>query len=135
VNFNKRRALIKRENAIKPAENKEEHKKRKSTKVKKKRYTKFFDVDNGDKLVDAIVEIAEAKQFKYKKSDEYFMVDVEIKNKGYETKIQMTVAKHPNAEARCISFENIEGSGELFKSAFKLFKKYLKRSFKYSGEQ
>jgi len=101
-NFNQRRTTIKRASLDKPEEEEDRgSKKRKTTKRKKeKKFTKFFDVGDGDDLIDAIVELSAKKGYKFEKSQEYYRVELTIVSRECETRILVNVAKNPNAESR-----------------------------------
>ena len=48
----------------------------------------------------AIVKLAKNKGYKYKKSDEYYRVEVTIRGSVEDTRILVNVAKNPNADSR-----------------------------------
>lgn len=128
--FTKRSRLLNR-----TVESEEEEATRKDSKNKKSRkFTKFFLVEDGDELVDAVVEIAAAKGYKFKKSEEYFRVILKAKEDGMEASVLINVVKKPEEEARCLEFVKMKGDKELFSSIFSKVRKELKRKFEVAQE-
>jgi serine/threonine protein kinase len=111
-------------------------KKRRTTKSKKnKKFTKFFVVSDGDDLIDAVVELAARKGFKFVKSEDYYRVELTINQAGTETIIVVNVVKNPEGESRCLEFIKRSGDKDVFSDIFNLFKKHCKGLFKYDKGQ
>lgn len=130
VNFSKRRKLLRKE------ESEEDNEKtRKATKSKKTRkFTKFFMVEDGDELVDTVIDVATAKGYKFKKSEEYFRVVLKAKEGNLETSVLVNVVKKPDAEARCLELVKMKGDKELFTAIYYRVKRELKKRFKAAAE-
>jgi serine/threonine protein kinase len=111
-------------------------KKRTTTKTKKnKKFTKFFVVSDGDLLIDAIVELAAKKGYKFIKSEDYYRVEVIVNHAGIETVIVVNVVKNPEGESRCLEFIKRTGDKDVFQDAFNKFKKHCKGIFEYDKNQ
>ena len=83
----------------------------------------------------AIVKLAKNKGYKYKKSDEYYRVEVTIRGSVEDTRILVNVAKNPNADSRWLAFILISGDKTIFDKAFLVFKKHCKTKFDYAKDQ
>mmetsp|Transcript_20806 Transcript_20806/g.24041 ORF Transcript_20806/g.24041 Transcript_20806/m.24041 type:complete len:422 (-) Transcript_20806:85-1350(-) len=111
-------------------------KKKKPTKSKKlKKFTKFFVADDGDQLVDAVVDISKKKGFKFVKSEDYFRVELTVNQDSSKTVLIVNVVKNPEGESRCLEFVHISGDKELFVKVFATVKKSCKKIFKYDENQ
>jgi len=111
-------------------------KKKKTTKSKKnKKFTKFFVCEDGDLLIDSIVELAAKKGYKFAKSPDYYRVEVTVNQGGIETVIVVNVVKNPEGESRCLEFIKRSGEKDMFLEAFAKFKKYVKGQFDYDKNQ
>jgi serine/threonine protein kinase len=91
--------------------------------------TKFYDVDNGDTLVDAAVDVAEEQGYKYKKSKEFYRIIIKIQDEGITTRVQVNVVKKPDEEMRCLELVKLGGDESAFKKAFDKFNEYLELNF------
>jgi serine/threonine protein kinase len=65
-----------------------------------KRYTKFFDTDDGDELVNLIIDFCRNKGYAYKKSPEFFQVEISMKSPGYNSSILANVLKKKKKDRR-----------------------------------
>lgn len=104
-------------------------KERKSSSKKERRFTKFMDVTDGDQLIDAVIAVAKKKLYEYKKSKDYFRVELFIGDGKLKTKILVNVLKHPNDNARCLEFLKLSGEKCIFDLVFKSMKRYCKDKF------
>jgi len=111
-------------------------KKRKTTKSKKnKKFTRFFIADDGDLLIDAVIEYAGKKGHGFKKSEDYYRVELFINKDGIENDIVVNVVKNPEGESRCLEFIKKEGDKDAFTDIFNMYKKHVKTCFDYDKEQ
>lgn len=86
-------------------------------------------VSDGDELIDAVVSVADKKKYKYKKSQDYFRVELTIGEGATKTNILVNVLKHPNEDSRCLEFLKLSGEKLAFDTAFKSVKRYCKDKF------
>lgn len=115
-------------------ENKEKKSKAKESK-KVKKFTKFFVVEDGDLLIDAIVEYAVKKKHEYVKSEDYYRVELKMEEKKEITKIVINVVKNPDGESRCLEFVLRSGNKEVFNKTFAVYKRHCKTLFEYEDGQ
>lgn len=110
--------------------------------------TKYYSVENGEVLIDLIVEIAENLGFKYKKSKNYFRISLKIvdslKSDSFHnietgehirtltdgqkltfSKVQVNVIRNHVNEGRCLEFVKLSGEDETIHRAFKIIVDYL----------
>ena len=98
--------------------------------AKPKKFTKFFDVKDGDDLINEIVMFCKDNEYKYHKSKDFFKVDLSIKQSGSRVRISANVLKKPNEELRCLEFVKESGSANLYEKVFSEVKRHLKKQFK-----
>lgn len=124
--FNQRKTMIQSKNKFDISKaQKGSSKKRKTTKSKKnKKFTKFFIADDGDLLIDSCVELAGKKGHGFKKSEDYYRVELFINRNGVENIIIINVVKNPEGESRCLEFIKKEGDKEVFSEMFNMYKKH-----------
>jgi serine/threonine protein kinase len=104
------------------------HKKKKNKPMYKK-YTKFFEVSDGDDLINAIVDVANKKGYGIDKSPDYFRVTLDAKNDKYEVSMTINVLKSPEEEKRCLEFLLNQGDKALFREIYGTCKKYCRVLF------
>jgi len=90
--------------------------------------TKFYQVEDGDELLDLAIKFAEYNKYDFEKSKEYFRAKINVDEIGEITKILVSILKKPEATERCIEFKMIEGNGYAFTKAFNDFCKFLSES-------
>lgn len=90
-----------------------------------KKMTKFFNVDDGDELLDRVVEYAKANGHKYEKSKEYFRLQVIVEKDNEEVCIMFSVLKKPDTSKRCLELKRLDGSQELFEETYQKISKAL----------
>jgi serine/threonine protein kinase len=95
----------------------------------KKKYTRFFDVKDGDELIDAVIEMAEKNNYSYEKSKDFFRVILTINNSDGNANITVNVLKSPDDNNRCLEFVFTDGDKSVFSEAFYKCKKFCKRKF------
>lgn len=110
---------------------KDSNKKRKATRRKQnKKYTRFYAVKNGDDLIDAVIKVSQQQSYKYKKSEDFFRVDITVTDDNDdEADITINVLKAPDEQMRCLEFIRVNGSRSLYESTFTVFKRYCKKKF------
>ena len=96
-----------------------------------KKYTKFFDVADGDQMVNAVVDIAKKKHYKFGKSPDYFRVEIEAEKDGNRVSMTINVLKAPEEEKRCLEFLLDSGDKLMFREVYETCKKYSKALFSY----
>lgn len=135
--FNQRKTMIQSKNKFDvPKAAKGSSKKRKTTKSKKnKKFTRFFVAEDGDMLIDAVVELAGKKGHGFKKSEDYYRVELFINKDGIENIIVVNVVKNPEGESRCLEFIKKEGDKDMFTDIFNMYKKHVKTCFDYDKDQ
>jgi serine/threonine protein kinase len=83
---------------------KQKHHHAKSTNSKvappERRLTKFFDVSDGDDLLNILLKFAEINGIAYDKSKEFFRAELQVEEIGQETSILASVLKKPNSDQR-----------------------------------
>lgn len=74
----------------------------KEQKLKKqhKKITKFYEMEDGDELVDTIIEFSRNRGYQYTKSPEYFQVEIAMNLPGYAAKIMANVLKKTKKNQR-----------------------------------
>lgn len=103
--------------------------KKKKNKPMYKKYTKFFNVSDGDDLINAVCDIATKKKYKIDKSKDYFRVTLDAKNDKFEVSMTINVLKSPEEEKRCLEFLLNRGDKALFREIYGICKKYCKVLF------
>mmetsp|Transcript_38585 Transcript_38585/g.38105 ORF Transcript_38585/g.38105 Transcript_38585/m.38105 type:complete len:235 (+) Transcript_38585:564-1268(+) len=91
--------------------------------------TDFYQVDDGDKLLNIAVKFAKKNRFKCHKSRTYFRVQIYVEEFGEETGILISILRKPNSEMRAIEFKKIAGDGITFKSTIGKLREYLDTFF------
>jgi hypothetical protein len=105
----------------------------KSKKIKK--FTKFFIVDDGELLIDALIEYAEKKKTEYVKSEDYYRVEIKYIVDKVATKTIVNVVKNPDGESRCLEFIMRSGDKAVFDKIFASYKKHVKTLYEYESGQ
>lgn len=107
----------------------------------KRKITQFFDIDDPEELLSAVIEVSNQRGYKVKKSDAFFnaMITVndcddylshsEPKSKNGEVIVTVSVLKHPKKNARALEFLLNIGDRAKFRSVFKTFKDCCKARF------
>jgi serine/threonine protein kinase len=134
--FNQRKLMIQSKGKFQISKGKKDKKKDKDKKSKKvKKFTKFFVADDGDLLVDAVVEYAAKKGHKFIKSEDYYRVELEVNKDGQSVSVVINVVKNPEGESRCLEFIKRSGDKDVFSYVFAAYKKHCKTVFKYDAGQ
>lgn len=97
----------------------------------KTRYTRLFNVTDGDEILDVVIDIASQKGYDYEKSDEYFQVTLFVCEKdGKSATITVHVLKsQKNVNSRCLKFMLTDGNTSVFNKCFAVIKKYVEENF------
>ena len=127
ADFSKRQKVLKKK--LKGKENKSPEK-QKANKKKKlpTKYTKFYNVEDAEELIDLVVEFAEEQKIDFEKSKEFFRVEMSHQSEDSKVNFLVNVLKKPENHKRCLEFvqTNSASTGEtdLFESIFKKFKSF-----------
>jgi serine/threonine protein kinase len=97
--------------------------------IKLKKYSKFFDVKHGDELIDALIEFAKSKSYKFKKSNEFFRVNIYTEAPLEPLHIIVNVLKKRKEPLRRIEFIKESGSVDAYQKVFCDIKKFLNQRF------
>lgn len=71
-----------------------------SVQKKNRKLTQFYEVKDGDELLDILIKFASDRRYKYEKSKEYFRAQFVAEEMGHEVCIQANVLKKPNSVKR-----------------------------------
>jgi serine/threonine protein kinase len=93
-----------------------------------KRYTCFFKVNDPEELVSVVVNFAKANNFSFLKHEEYYRVDLKIKENSERVHIVVNILKKADGDSRCIQLLKSSGSQDLFKNTYSLLKRFLSKS-------
>lgn len=138
TSFNLRKLKIQKLGNIQITKGKTENKAKKSKakeSKKIKKFTKFFVVEDGDLLIDAIVEYAVKKKHEFVKSEDYYRVELKLEEHKEMTKAVVNVVKNPDGDTRCLEFVLRSGNKETFDKIFAMYKRHCKTLFEYEKGQ
>lgn len=90
-----------------------------------RKLTKFYDVQDGDQLLNLVVRFAEDNGIKVEKSKEFFRLNLIVEEMGKETAILVNVLKKPNSNKRCLEFKKLDGDHSTFSKTFSDFEDYI----------
>lgn len=110
------------------SENKSTRKTKKSKAIKRK-YTRFFKVEDADELIDAVIDVAQQKGFGFTKSEEFFRVNLHVAEDQAHVEATINVLKAPDEDMRCLEFILDSGDRELFDTIFTICKRYCRSKF------
>jgi serine/threonine protein kinase len=131
--FLKRQKVLKNVLKRKGKENENTENAQKPKPAKKKKipmkYTKFYEVEDADLMVDTVVKCAQHLGIKYDKSKEYFRVELKAQKDKSEVHMLVNILKKPENNMRCLEFVKISGDLADFESVFKKFRSYCGRKF------
>jgi serine/threonine protein kinase len=99
------------------------------TEDKKERYTRFFNVEKGENLINSIVQFAKTKGYSFRKSSKYYRVDLSYIGSVLESKIEINVSRNIKGERRC-KFIHRVGLKADFYDIFSQFYDFLERKLK-----
>lgn len=137
--FEHRKSMIQNKEKFHLTKQKSMSKKNRKDKDKKakknKKFTKFFVVEDGDYLIDAVVELASKKGYKFLKSEDYYRVELIVNKLGIDTAVVVNVVKNPEGESRCLEFIKRSGDRDVFTEVFATVKKHVKTLFNYESGQ
>jgi len=90
-----------------------------------KRLTQFYEVSDGDELLNFYIRFAQDQGFKCEKSKEFFRAQIVVEVNNQETWILGSVLKKSKENKRCVELVKIDGSDEVFLQVFDAFEKYI----------
>lgn len=93
-----------------------------------KRYTCFFKVNDPEELVTVVVEFAKTNNFAFLKHEEYYRVDLKVKESSQKVHIVANILKKADGDSRCIQLLKLNGNQDLFINTYSLLKKFLSKS-------
>lgn len=130
ADFYKRHRILKKK--MKGKENKTPEKAKPSKKTKLPvKYTKFFNIEDPEYLIDLVVKFAKENKIDFEKSKEFFRVELKTEEDGTETNILVNVLKKPENSMRCLELvhTNFKSTGDkvAFESLFAKFKVYANK--------
>ena len=126
-NFSKRKRILKKKSKGKVTQNKTKESKKEVKSKTPPKYTKFYEVDDAENLIDFVVECATKNKINYKKSKEFFRVELKNTDDDSEAHILVNVLKKPESTMRCLEFIKLSGHKASFESLFTKFKKFCNK--------
>ena len=87
--------------------------------------SKFFEVNNGDDLLNLVIQCARKNDIPCYKSREFYRIQIIAEEFGEETEIIVSILKKPDSNKRAIEFEMEKGSNLTFKSTVRKLKEYV----------
>lgn len=119
--FKKRKRLLKK--SAKKSTDKKDSTEEKKAKLPAK-YTKFYDIDDAEVLIDLVIDCAKEHKISFEKSKEYFRVELKLDDEGSKTHIVVNVLKKPDSTNRCLEFVKMTGHKVSFESLYKKFNNF-----------
>lgn len=87
--------------------------------------TQFYDVKDGDQLLNELIKFAENNHIQVIKSKEYFRAQLIVEEMGKETGILVSVLKKPESSKRCLEFKKLDGDITTFEKTFEDFNHFI----------
>lgn len=85
---------------------------------KKHKYSQYFAVQDGEKLMNELMNFATEKQYKFKRCPDYFRLIIQIENLSTDIKIQLNILRKPEEEFRCVEAILLSGCAVTYSSIF-----------------
>jgi serine/threonine protein kinase len=97
----------------------------------KTRYTQLFNANDGDQILDAVIEIANQKGYNYDKSEEYFQITLFVSEEDKKATISVHVLKSQktNNNNRWLKCMLIDGDTKVFNKCFATVKQFVEENF------